>query len=112
MALGVETDPAVRRMQAQLLRSIRLDLDRLIRPELTSAEARMAAQLASEMLCFLTVGADSPPPDPAGDLATLRSYLDRLAALRLSGTCAPPPGFLPATELDRNDEYSALLNRT
>ena len=112
MALGDESGLAVRRMQAQLLRSIRLDIDRLIRPELTSAEARMTAQLASEMLCFLTVGAESPPPDPAGDLATLQSYLDRLAALRLSGTYAPASGSLPATEIDRNDEYSALLNRT
>ena len=41
------------RMQAAVLRSIKADLDLLIRPELKSEEARTAAWLASEMLTCL-----------------------------------------------------------
>ena len=50
MDLPINSEESVKQMQAQLLHSIRSDLDLIIAPNLTSPEARTAALRASEML--------------------------------------------------------------
>ncbi|MBK8308959.1 MAG: hypothetical protein IPL00_18145 [Gammaproteobacteria bacterium] len=50
-----------RRMQAAVLRSIRSDLDLVVAPELVSGQARMALQLASEMLAFIELAGSEYP---------------------------------------------------
>lgn len=120
-----DPDPtsAVKRMQAALLRTVRMDLDLLIRPNLTSPEARMAAQLASEMLAFLTVGLRDFEAGLPELRERLQSIVDRaeaiLAAHRPPGTedAAPPAGRPaerqepPATELCDDAELSTLAAR-
>lgn len=100
MTRDTESSGGARPMQAALLRAIRLDLDRIVRPDLRSPEAIMTAQLASEMLAFLIVGArDLSVTDPAAALAPL---LERSRALLQAGGLDAAEGLppdAPASEL-------------
>ncbi len=89
---------AVKRMQAEVLRAVRLDLDLLVRPGLTSPEARMAAQLASEMLAFLTVGLRDFESGFPGREVRLRDIMRRAVEI-LGSDGLPVPPAMPAREL-------------
>jgi aminoglycoside phosphotransferase (APT) family kinase protein len=121
MELQSGTDDPVKAMQARLLHSIRADLDLIISPNLTSPEARTAAQLASEMLSFLTVGLDGVDAALPELKRRLRSLAERAEALaRDAGTggdslaATPPTGSqaqLVGSELTADAEYTALKVR-
>jgi aminoglycoside phosphotransferase (APT) family kinase protein len=100
---------AARDMQAQLLKSIRSDLDLIIQPNLTAPEARMAAQLASEMLCFLTIGLRDLPAGLPQLRQQLRSLNERGAMLidraGIGFTAAPAV----ASELYDDQELAGLM---
>lgn len=101
---------AVQRMQAAVLRSIRADLDLVVAPAVATDQARMAVQLASEMLTFLSLAGSEFPP--LGKRATERlvDVLVRADALvrkaGLDEQCLEPqPG--TGSELHDNAEFSA-----
>ncbi|MBS0377166.1 MAG: phosphotransferase family protein [Proteobacteria bacterium] len=101
-------------MQAKLLHAIRADLDLVIAPTLTSAEARTAAQLASEMLSFLLVGMDALEDTLPALKQRLRQLVQRAEALAAeAGEGAGPaagPG-LVGSELTTDPEYTQLKGR-
>ncbi len=109
MDLPINSEESVKQMQAQLLHSIRSDLDLIIAPNLTSPEARTAALLASEMLSFLAVGLHGID----ATLVDLKQRLEFLAqkAEALADECGASPQELVATpvvasELTLDAEFS------
>ncbi|MBS0580702.1 MAG: phosphotransferase [Proteobacteria bacterium] len=114
MDLQSGTDDAVKVMQAKLLRSIRADLDLIITPNLTSPEARMAAQLASEMLSFLTVGLgqlDAALPELKRQMLALSERAEALATALGSTKPAGNGAGLAGSELSADAEFTALKQR-
>jgi aminoglycoside phosphotransferase (APT) family kinase protein len=104
-----DTGLSAKHMQAALLKSIRADLDLIIQPTLTTPEARMAAQLASEMLAWLTVGLRDLPANVGALRDSLMTLNDRAAVLlRDAGLTEPPPAPPVASELYDDDELSRL----
>lgn len=101
---------SAKQMQAQLLKSIRADLDLIIQPNLTTPEARMAAQLASEMLAFLTVGLRDLPANLPALTADLQALDERAAALLTrAGIADPQPAPPVASELYDDAAVSQLM---
>ncbi len=108
------TDERAKKMQAKVLHAIRADLDLIIAPNLTSAEARTAAALASEMLSFLTAGLDGVDATLPALKQELRHLAERVEALAgtVSGMVASAGGgALVGSELTIDLEYSELKSR-
>jgi aminoglycoside phosphotransferase (APT) family kinase protein len=99
-----------RSMQSAVLRAIRADLELVVAPSVGTEQARMALQLAGEMLAFLEL-ADGPlAPLAQHTDAQLQPLLDRADALMLRSATdadmlAPQPA--TASELHDNDGFSA-----
>jgi len=97
-------------MQATVLRAIRADLDLVVAPAVGTEQARMALQLAGEMLAFLELANGPLAPLAQRAETQLKPLLDRADELmRRSGTGAdmlvPQPA--TASELHDNESFSA-----